>query len=74
VRGTVERVDTRGVDVTYIEWRSDRQLLLAGHRGAETAVGVCEALSLAYSDIWVSKDITASGTYATVSGLNESGD
>jgi hypothetical protein len=38
--GKMQRVDTRGVDVTYTEWRSGRHLLLAGHRGFETVIGL----------------------------------
>jgi dipeptidyl aminopeptidase/acylaminoacyl peptidase len=72
--GKILRVDTRGVDITYTEWRSDRLLLLAGHRGFETVVGFCDATSGAFTEVWASRDLTTGGRYITVSGLNESGD
>jgi dipeptidyl aminopeptidase/acylaminoacyl peptidase len=72
--GKVERVGTQGVDVTYTEWRSDRQLLLAGHRGFETVVGLYDATSCTFTEVWCSGDITTGGRYITVSGFNESGD
>src|ERR1700687_5681200 len=71
--GKIHRVDTRGVDVTYTEWRSDRQLLLAGHRGCETVVGLYDAVSKIFSEGWKSRDISTGGRYATVSGVGESG-
>ena len=72
--GKVQPVDTRGVDITYTEWRSDRQLLLAGHRGFETVVGLCDAASATFTEVWGSQDLTAAGFYITVSGFNEVGD
>jgi dipeptidyl aminopeptidase/acylaminoacyl peptidase len=72
--GKVNRVDTRGVDIAYTEWRSDRQLLLAGHRGFETVVGLCDAPRGTFTEVWASRDLTTAGYYATVSGFNEKGD
>lgn len=72
--GSVRTVDTRGVDVTYTEWRSDRQLLLAGHRGFETVVAVFDADSGTFIETWSSREVTAGGRYVAVSGLNELGD
>jgi dipeptidyl aminopeptidase/acylaminoacyl peptidase len=72
--GKVQRVDTAGVDITYTEWRSDRQLLLAGHRGFETVVGLYDATSGAFTEVWSSEEITTGGRYITVSGFNETGD
>ena len=70
----IQKVDTRGVDITYTEWRSERQLLLAGHRGFETVVGLYDAISSVFHEIWTSQDITTGGRYISVSGLNELGD
>jgi dipeptidyl aminopeptidase/acylaminoacyl peptidase len=70
----IERVDTRGVDITYTEWRSERQLLLAGHRGFETVVGLYEARSCTFSEAWGSEDLSTGGRYVTVSGFGGTGD
>jgi dipeptidyl aminopeptidase/acylaminoacyl peptidase len=72
--GTVRRVDTHGVDITYTEWRSNTKLLLAGHRGFETAVGLCDAASGSFVQLWSSREITTGGRYISVSGFNETGD
>ena len=73
--GRVRSVDTHGVDVTYTEWRSDQTLLLAGHRGFETVVGLCDATSGTFVEVWKSHEVTAAGGfYAAVSGVNERGD
>ena len=71
--GKINRVDTRGVDITYTEWRSDRQLLLAGHRGFETVVGLYDETSDTFTEVWASRDLTTGGFYVTVSGLNATG-
>lgn len=68
------RVDTRGVDITHTEWRSDRHLLLAGHRGFETVVGLYDATLDVFTELWCSRDLSTGGVYITVSGLDETGD
>jgi dipeptidyl aminopeptidase/acylaminoacyl peptidase len=70
----VQQVDTRGVDITYTEWRSDQQLLLAGHRGFESVVGLYDASSGAFTEVWSSRDLSTGGFYLSLSGLNETGD
>lgn len=71
----VQQVDTRGVDITYTEWRSDRKLLVAGHRGFETVVGICDVHSGTFTEVWGSRDLTTvGGRYISVSGLKEAGD
>jgi dipeptidyl aminopeptidase/acylaminoacyl peptidase len=72
--GKIQRVDTHGVDITYTEWRSNRQLMLAGHRGFETVVGLYDATSDKFTEVWGSRNLTTSGRYITVSGFNETGD
>lgn len=72
--GKVSRVDTGGIDVTYTEWRSDEALLVAGHRGLETAVGLYEPRKRAFTEIWTSREVSPGGRYATVAGLNDRGD
>jgi dipeptidyl aminopeptidase/acylaminoacyl peptidase len=70
----IQRIDTRGVAITYTEWRSDQQLLLAGHRGFESVVGIYDVTSARFSEVWCSHDLSTGGRYITVSGLNERGD
>jgi dipeptidyl aminopeptidase/acylaminoacyl peptidase len=72
--GRVHQANTRGVDVTHTEWRSDRHLLLAGHRGFQTVVGLYDVRASAFAELWCSEEVTTGGRYVTVSGLNESGD
>jgi dipeptidyl aminopeptidase/acylaminoacyl peptidase len=74
VTGQVETVETGGVDITYTEWRSDHQLLLAGHRGFETVVGLYDRTSIRFTEVWRSSEVTTGGFYATVSGFNDVGD
>jgi dipeptidyl aminopeptidase/acylaminoacyl peptidase len=72
--GSVRHVDTHGVDIAYAEWRSNTKLLLAGHRGFETAVALCDAASGSVVQLWSSREITTGGRYVSVSGCNECGD
>jgi dipeptidyl aminopeptidase/acylaminoacyl peptidase len=71
--GTVQRVDTNGVDITHAEWRSDQRLLLAGHRGFETVVALYDAGASTFREIWCSRDVTTGGRYITVSGSDDAG-
>ncbi len=57
--GSIRRVDTRGVDISYAEWRSDRQLLLAGHRGFDSVVGSYDVVAGAFTEVWCSREVTA---------------
>jgi dipeptidyl aminopeptidase/acylaminoacyl peptidase len=68
------RVDTAGIDVTCTEWRSERTLLISGHRGFETAVGLYDAPSFAFRECWKSTEISVGGRYITTSGLGDQGD
>jgi dipeptidyl aminopeptidase/acylaminoacyl peptidase len=72
--GEIRRIDTRGVDVTYTEWRSDENVLIAGHRGLETVVGTISASLNGFRETWASQDLTIGGRYASVSGIGASGD
>jgi dipeptidyl aminopeptidase/acylaminoacyl peptidase len=72
--GKVQPLETRGVDITYTEWRSDHILLVAGHREFETVVGLCDVICGTFTEVWVSRSETTSGTYATVSGFTAGGD
>ncbi len=72
--GAVLRVDTHGVDVTYAEWRSERHVLVGGHRGFDTVVGLYDVVSNRFSEVWSGGDLAASGRYITLSGWGESSD
>ena len=74
VSGKSVRVDARGMDVTHTEWRSDQRLLLAGHRGFDTVVGLYDVGSARYSEVWSSREISTGGRHIRVSGAGESGD
>ncbi len=70
----VRKVPTRGIDVTHTEWRSDRHLLLAGHRGFETVLALYDAQTGQVEEVWQSEEVTTGGFYATVAGFGEPGD
>jgi dipeptidyl aminopeptidase/acylaminoacyl peptidase len=72
--GASQCVDVAGVDVTCAEWRSDRQLLLAGHRGLESVLGLYDADQGTFTEVWCSAEISTAGRYMTVSGLGQAGD
>ena len=66
-------LNTLGVDITYTQWLSEEELLLAGHRGFETLIlsclqndrvpnGHCE-------ELWCSSGLTSSGHFITVSAI-----
>jgi len=70
----VTRIDTHEVDITHTEWRSDRLLLAAGHRGLSTVIALYDTGAGRLSEVWASQEISTGGRYASVSGLNELGD
>ncbi|HEX5458891.1 MAG TPA: S9 family peptidase [Steroidobacteraceae bacterium] len=72
--GEVSKVATQGIDVTHTEWRSDRQLLLAGHRGFETVVALYDVTRGELEEVWQSEEITTGGFYSTIAGFGEAGD
>lgn len=74
VSGTAQPVDTRDVEITYTEWRSERHLLLAGHRGFEMVVGLYDVTLGTFTEVWSSPDMSAVGRYITVSGFGQTGD
>jgi dipeptidyl aminopeptidase/acylaminoacyl peptidase len=71
--GHVRNVNTLGVDITYVEWRSDRKLLLAGNRGPDTVVGLFDVAAHTFSEVWSSREISTGGYCVSVSGLDEEG-
>jgi dipeptidyl aminopeptidase/acylaminoacyl peptidase len=72
--GAVTKVATHGIDVTYTEWRSDQELLLAGHRDFETVVALYDVAAGKLQEVWRSEEITTGGFYCTVAGFGEPGD
>ncbi len=72
--GEVKKVATKGIDITHTEWRSDRYLLLAGHRGFETVVALYDVEANELEEVWRSEEITTSGFYTVIAGFGEPGD
>lgn len=70
--GTVRPIDTHGVDVTCIEWRSERHLLLAGHRGFSVVIGVYDLDQDTFVEHWHSDRVSTS-EYIKVCGLDATG-
>jgi dipeptidyl aminopeptidase/acylaminoacyl peptidase len=68
------RLDTRAVDISCIEWRSDEKLLLGGHRGFETVFGRYDVEDGDFVERWVGKELTSAGRYASMAGINDDGD
>lgn len=66
--------DTQGVDVSSVEWCSDSTLLVAGHRGFETVVGVYDIQTAEFTEQWTSTETTTGGRYATIAALGRRGD
>jgi dipeptidyl aminopeptidase/acylaminoacyl peptidase len=72
--GQHTHIDTAGVDITGIEWRSDSRLLLAGHRGLETVVGLYDLNSESLTEVWRSTELSTGGFFANVCGIGDTGD
>ena len=70
----VRKISTKGIDVTHTEWRSDRHLLLAGHRDFETVVALYDVQTAELREVWRSEEITTGGFYTAVAGFGEPGD
>ena len=70
----VRRIATKGIDITHTEWRSDRHLLLAVHRGFETVVALYDVEADKLEEVWHSEEITTSGFYTVIAGFGEPGD
>jgi dipeptidyl aminopeptidase/acylaminoacyl peptidase len=72
--GTCQLLQTGNVDTTCIEWRSDKNLLVAGHRGLETVVCSIDADDGRVNELWQSTEVTTAQIYATVLGLEQPDD
>src|SRR5262249_21356349 len=62
---TSREIDTHGIDVTCVEWRSESTLLVAGHRGFETVIATYNVDLDNLVEIWASGEVTAAGRYAS---------
>jgi dipeptidyl aminopeptidase/acylaminoacyl peptidase len=71
--GAAQPIDCQGVDITHTEWRSDHQLLLAGHRGFEVVVGLYDTTTRRFTEVWKSQEIATGGRFITVCGLDDKG-
>jgi len=71
--GACTQVETGGVDITHTEWRSDRYLLLAGHRRFESVVGLYDTTVGKFAELWASEERTTGSRYISVSGFGEAG-
>jgi dipeptidyl aminopeptidase/acylaminoacyl peptidase len=72
--GSIRTIKTAGVDVTFTEWRSETRLLVGGHRGPETVIGVYDLQSGTFTETWQSREITTGGFYITGAGRGDEGD
>ena len=72
--GQVRRLGSEGVDIAYTEFLSEERLLVAGHRGFESVICVCETGSGQLVMTWSSTELTGAGRYINVAGLNDKGD
>jgi dipeptidyl aminopeptidase/acylaminoacyl peptidase len=73
ISGGIQGVDTGQIDITDAKWLSERDLLLAGHRGFEAAVCVYDAATERIREVWSSSDTTTS-EYIKVAPLKSPGD
>jgi dipeptidyl aminopeptidase/acylaminoacyl peptidase len=72
--GNVRAVETHNIDVSYTEWRSDRKLLVAGHRGFESVLALYDVVADTLAEVWTSATITTGGSYIAFSGVGVEGD
>jgi dipeptidyl aminopeptidase/acylaminoacyl peptidase len=72
--GKVQSIATRGMDISHIEWRCDHCVLLAGHRGFDTATALYDKKSDSITELWSGTDITTAYRYIAVSGFGNTGD
>jgi dipeptidyl aminopeptidase/acylaminoacyl peptidase len=72
--GKVTAIDTRGIDVSCIQWRSETRVSFAGHRGLDTNIGYYDTQSATTLEEWTSRDITTGGRYISCSWTGDAGD
>jgi len=74
VNGKCQTLCTGKTDVSYAEWISASELLIAGHRGLKSVVSVCNFVRKTTEEVWNSLDITTGGSHFSVSGIGTDGD
>ena len=84
VAGDVKVIDTTSakvlqaataeIDITHIEWRSNRHLLVAGHRNLASVVGLYDVETGVCQETWEGHDVSSGARYFVVSGLGVVGD
>jgi len=72
--GRVRQIDSCGTDISYFEWLGNERLLIAGHRGFETVVCLCDLSLGSTSEVWSSHDVSTNGFHVRVSGIGRHGD
>jgi dipeptidyl aminopeptidase/acylaminoacyl peptidase len=70
----VEEIQSNSVDIAVTDWRSDHQIVVAGHRGFETVIGCYDTDTKSFSEHWSSDAITTGGRYVNISVQRKSGD
>jgi dipeptidyl aminopeptidase/acylaminoacyl peptidase len=71
--GLVTTVDTLGVDVTHLAWRTNQVLTYTGHRGFETVVGEVDTRHFKAREIWHDQYRTMGAWYPSVAPLAAGG-
>lgn len=61
--GNVQKVATRGIDVTFTQWRDNNRLLVAGIRNFESVIAEVNASSLETRELWRSEDLNCQGLF-----------
>ncbi len=67
--GRSRTLDALEVDIGCCEWRADGTLLLAGHQGLETVIGLYDPVGAPFTELWRSEKIATAGRFATVCAL-----
>lgn len=71
--GSIETLDTHGIDVTSIEWRSPTVVHFAGLRGSETVTGDYDLARSTTTESWASSDLSNGEWVPTSYPIGEGG-
>jgi dipeptidyl aminopeptidase/acylaminoacyl peptidase len=61
--GLVQKVATRGIDVTFTRWRDNQRLLIAGIRNFESVVGEVDIRTQETRELWCSEELNCQGSF-----------
>ena len=64
--GETRTIDTLGIEITFVTWRDETTLLVAGHKGSATEVADIDAESGELTLIWSSEERTIGAWYPSV--------